>query len=94
MCYLDTYNCTITCLNSGLNVTSAMNGTIRSQNLDGVSCHVTGCELVSHYSEGAYTRIFDMPFMEFNLYAVGFLISCIVVALAACYYILPDKKEE
>lgn len=52
MCYMDTYNCIVECVNTELNTTSAMGGTIEGMRQIGMqSCHIRTCEIVSHYSE-------------------------------------------
>lgn len=81
MCYLDTYTCSVQCLNSNLNMTSAMNGTIESIRSIGTGCHVTACELVSHASEGSYVGAINI----FNLWRL-LLIPIAVLIVATLWY--------
>jgi hypothetical protein len=52
MCFLNEYSCTVRCLNTDLNVSAAVNGTIQSLRPAGDQCRVMACEFVGQIGDG------------------------------------------
>ena len=86
MCYGNNYQCDISCINSDLNMTSAMNETINgvwwpAGVADG-RCQVTACELVEHVSgSGMNTTFSDLlsTWWFWPLFVVCVVLAAVVV---------------
>lgn len=91
MCYLNEYSCTVRCLNTDLNVSAAMNGTIQSLRPAGDQCRIMACEFVGEIGNGPMTTVSDqIPVFPLKIAAIG-IIALVVISY---WYYVSRKKEE
>lgn len=90
MCYMDTYQCSIRCINSDLNISEAMNGTITGMypymsHLDD-RCRVVSCSLVEHFIEGSSANV-DITSIGYNSVIPLLIIAVIILAMVTVWYL-------
>lgn len=91
MCYINEYACKISCLNTELNTTSAMNRTIEGLH---EGCRVISCEFKGYYSEGGSMSI-GLPGITGDPILPAMIIAIILmIALTFAYIRFSSENKE
>ena len=93
MCFLNEYTCTVRCLNTELNVSQAMNGTIQSLRPAGDQCRVMACQFVGEIGDGP--GLVESGLTLNNFWPTfGMVVGLALIVIGLCVIWYCRKKED
>jgi hypothetical protein len=87
MCYQESYNCVVSCLNSDLNMTNINNNIISSVGNFGNGCKIMSCNIIPITESTMFDTIFNIPIIPLIIIFGSIIGICCLVYL---YWITHD----
>jgi hypothetical protein len=102
MCYANLYQCDVSCINSELNITSAMNGGVNgiwwwNGAIDN-RCHITACHIVDHLNSDGMSTMHPVTSNDPTLIVLGICTAILICSTLCIWYFWirqkPKEKDE